>query len=214
MSETTTTPVSVQMEGEAPPAEPVVATVEPLPPIPGRNVVIRFERTIRPADYESKKCGAEVSFEIPSDFPIDRLSELVENEYMMLSSAVYQQLGIEFTLDPDARVLIEAFPGSNVVQAAPAPARQAPVAPATAASPFAGAAAPVADRPFGGAPTQPGWAELVADPSQWEDCRQTKTNPKAPDFKHLTAKNAKGYAVGLWINDKTPLNAKQFLGLA
>ncbi|CAM6096009.1 unnamed protein product [Calypogeia fissa] len=41
--------------------------------------------------------------------------------------------------------------------------------------------------------TEKRWQEYFADPSQWWDNRDTKRNPKAPDFKHKSTNE------GLWV---------------
>lgn len=48
------------------------------------------------------------------------------------------------------------------------------------------------------------WQTFFANPYEWTDCRKTKQNPKAPDFKHKSTGEA------LWIRpDDPPWISKQ-----
>jgi hypothetical protein len=111
----------------------------------------------------------------------------------------------------------QAFPGA-VVEPFPAPAA-APAHPSVAAP-----LATVTPLPVPGAPQAGGGIHAASSPEElwhdlfhggtglWEDRRQTKTNPKAPDFTHKTLKKGK-FSVGLWVNDKTtPQWVRQHLG--
>ena len=223
MSETT---VEVEQEEEVPPQEAVVVT--PMPPIPGKEMTLSFQRKIQPKQYESADCFASTKFTLPEDFPIDRLAELVEDEYMKLRSAVYQQLGVAFNLDETTRTLVEQFEGTVVASTAAAPNanafagtgfQPAPTTPAAVqqqAPPPAAAPAFAGGQGGGGGGAEPGWAELMADPSQWQDVRASKRSEKSPDFKHLSAKKADGKDVALWIDSQwkpAPPEVRAWLGI-
>lgn len=220
MTDTTPEPQPTAELIEMAPDETV--TVTPLPPIPGRAMTIGFERNIRPAEYESAKASASTTFVVPDDFPIDRLSELVENEFAQVRSAIYQQLGIAFTRDETTRVLVEAFPGSHQVAGAaqapnPSPFAGTPFTPAAVTPAAATAVPPAAPAPAG---PKPGWNEMAANPLAWTDNRGSKQSERSPDFVHSTAtyvdKNGKTQKVALWIEsqyDPCPPAIRQQLGI-
>lgn len=43
------------------------------------------------------------------------------------------------------------------------------------------------------------WEDLEKHPDRWFDNRDSKTNPKAPDFRSKRYKNDQGYNQGLWL---------------
>lgn len=97
----------------------------------------------------------------------------------------------------------EPFP-ANVVQFPQQQVAPAPVAPvAQPYAPVAQQPAPIPGVQDGDPQTAAYWQEFFADPSQWYDNRTSKSNPKAPDFRHKTRKTPDGrYNIGLYVTGK------------
>lgn len=108
--------------------------------------------------------------------------------------------------------VVQAFPGAEVVQF-PQPAPQGGFQPGPAPAPAPSFPQPASSSGHGGVDAL--WNEFFADPSQWYDNRQGKTNPNGPDFRHKTKTDAKGNKLALWIHGKqpTPQWVLQRLGL-
>ena len=134
---------------------------------------------------------------------------------------------MSFEQDDATGIIMEVFPGSNVVEMkptgteTPAPAprrvRAVPQAPepdegteipnepqeAATEAPRTRRAARPAPAPApatGPMETDDYWDDLEKNPGNWWDNRATKTNPKGPDFTSSTFKKADGYRVALWLN--------------
>jgi len=215
--EPTQTSEAVQQGVDPTPSE--VATIE----ISDRTVTMSFSRKTQPKQYEAAEAFVSTKFTVPDDANLIDLEPVIQQEFMKIKSVVYNQLDLPFTYDEATTRVLEAFADSTVVaQPAPQQAFQgtnfspAPVTPQAAPQAQGGFAQPAGGPQFAApaAGAQPTWDDFMADTSQWQDKRASKTKPTQPDFVHTTIKNAKGYGAGLWINDKTPMNVRQFLGLA
>ena len=168
-----------------------------------------FERTVRVREYESAKASVFIQFNL--DGSGDAIMAAVGEAFFQAKAAVYDELGIEFSVDAGGVIreainstfgqVTDVTPAPKAV-AAPAPVAVAP-APAPALAPVAAAPAapaPVADAsrpPYDPATDVKGekaangkWAKarLYSHPDEFWDNAQAKAegrfSPRSPDFKH------------------------------
>jgi hypothetical protein len=162
-----------------------------------------------------------------------------QRDIVIITQVAYKeavQLAISSGLAPDADLLIDQLRtltsiGVSVMTelaASAAPAAQAHVQaafPGAAPAPFAPNPAPAfAPQPAFAAP-QPApqggglhpssspeerWMDLITNPHNWTDNRQSKRNPNAPDFSHNWLRSADGKSVALWAYYQGTLKVPDF----
>lgn len=156
---------------------------------------VSFARKVSDGNYGMTEAFMSVQYDIGQYDTAEDIIHTARNAFLQAKAVVFEQLGIEHTLD-ESGVVVEvarrAFPGSVV--------EPAPSGPAPAAAP---AAAGGDNPPFAGDTTNPAekkankeWAEarLQSHPNEFWDNRESKRNPKAPDFKH------KSSGIGVWAS--------------
>lgn len=173
------------------------------------EVVVRvnFRRQTQPRQYETAAAEMTVEQSFPATLSPSDIEGVAKQLAQLVKVGVYRELGLNFEQDEETRVIMEVFPGSDVV----AQTTTAQVAPGPATSPAKPSAAP---RGTGGARKAPAastgasgdpWEDLAANPGDWYDNTENKTNPKAPDFRNKSGrfKTADGrFNLGLWLNNK------------
>jgi hypothetical protein len=164
-----------------------------------------FERTVRVREYESAKASVFIQFSL--DGSGDAVMAAVGEAFFQAKAAVYDELGLEFSVDAGGviREAINATFGqvTDVTPTVHVARTQAAVAPAPAPAPAlapVAAPAPVADAsrpPYDPATEVKGekaangkWAKarLYSHPDEFWDNAQAKAegrfSPRSPDFKH------------------------------
>ena len=150
-----------------------------------QKLTVGFERSVSVRPYETAKASIFVGQDISGTYdekglfvPNDgAVAEAATLAFFEAKCAVLKQLGLPF--DVVENVVIETIdkhlgPAEVVSGNAPAPARKT---------------APSGNKRS----KEELQADLVANPNDWWDNRDSKTNPKAPDYKH------KKSGEGIWL---------------
>jgi hypothetical protein len=155
------------------------------------KIVISFGRKVQVRDYENAEAFVSIQVDGVKGADANELSGIINNRFGIAKAQVYAQLGIDSDVDPETGIVAERLAklaNAELVSSAPKKA----AAPRQVVTNFKPRAA--------GAKKSDGkeqyWEELAANPSAFWDNRDTKTNPKAPDFKHKDSGEA------LWLDSK------------
>ena len=160
---------------------------------------------------------AEASCFVEQAFSVDLTPSDIQaagrDLFRFCKDQVFTELGIDMRQDEDTGVIFEVF-GPGVAHAAPQ-ALEASSEPVSPASPPKRSAPPrKASTPKARAtPARKEektdlaeadlWDELISNPELWEDLRETKRNPKGPDFRstvHMQTFNGRESGIGLWLH--------------
>lgn len=169
---------------------------------------VTFSRKVSVRQYESAEASIFVQFEIPTEgSPEQQRAELLANARAAFFSAkalVFQELGLEFTVEEDGVVrevlqknfgkVTEVTPTELAVVAADSGVTATPFAdPSAGVGPNAPYAVDTQDKNERTANKKWAVARIASNPEEWWDNRENKRNPKAPDFKH------KETGMGVWL---------------
>jgi hypothetical protein len=169
---------------------------------------VSFSRKVSVRQYESAEASIFVQFDIPTDgTPDEQRTQLIANAraaFFAAKALVFEELGLEFSVS-DSGVIHEVvqknFGRVTEVVNEPNPFPSAPQQVAITESPAP--AGEVGANPPYAADTQDKqerienkkWAvaRIATNPDEWWDNRNSKRNPKAPDYKH------KQNGMGVWL---------------
>lgn len=211
---------------------------------PSITLHTKFRRNMKLADYEMAEAEVLVAQEFPGDMPPEDVQAHIAGMFQYAKASVYDQLGLGYNQDEATGIIMEVFPGTQVVGSKPKalPAAQKPrksaAAPKSIPEPYTDEDEPPVDayeedepparpparqnagrnsasrtssgrsagRPSASAKamtTDELWEHLEQNPGEWFDNRESKTNPKAPDFraKNLPQPGNPQYKAGLWLRD-------------
>lgn len=187
---------------------------------PQVEVVVNFRRQVQPQQYETAAAEVTLKQMFPGTMSPEEIQMCSAGLFQLAKQQVFDELGLSFEQNAEG-LIMETFPGSKVVgskklaavrndeppvesyddESEPEPAR--PIRPARSSNrPAARKPAPARQaKPAAKQPTDEDgyWEDVENHPGDWFDNRETKTNPKAPDFRHKRWKE-NGYNVGLWLN--------------
>lgn len=157
---------------------------------------VSFSRKVSDGNYGMHEAFMSVQYDIGQFDTAEDIIHTARNAFLQAKAVVFEQLGVDHTLD-ESGVVVEvarrAFPGS-VVEPAPS---------APAAAPAAGGASAGAQPPFSAdtddfaeKKANKEWAQarLASHPNEFWDNRESKRSPKAPDYKH------KNTGIGVWAS--------------
>ena len=194
------------------------------------TIKVKFERQTQPKQYEIARAGIELEMTYPGTFTPEQIANDGQSLYQVAKSLVFNELGVPFEQDSATGILMETFPGSTVMAIVPKSepdhpvnkpravraVPQAPESPAgddaddyyqdepepvtTPSRPARRAARPAPAPAPAGLSTDDYWEDLEKNPGDWWDNRETKNNPKGPDFTSSKFKQDNGYRVALWLN--------------
>lgn len=186
------------------------------------NIVVRvnYRRQTQPKQYETAAFEMTVEETFPASLSPLEIESVGKQLAQVVKVGVYRELNLPFEQDEDTKVIMEVFPGSEVVaetrKAAPAP----PSAPTGARRNGPGRSVPSGRSGPAQRPTAPpsgpepayeidtnaAWEDLAANPSDWYYyAPEDKKNPKGPDFRNKSGrfKSQDGrFLMGLWLNTK------------
>lgn len=159
---------------------------------------VSFTRKISDGNYGGCEAFMSVQYDIAQGDTAEDIIATARNAFLQAKAVVFEQLGIDHTLD-DSGVVVEvarrAFPGSVVEPAPSGPAPQA--APAGGGSdnpPFAGDTTNPAEKK---ANKEWATARYATHPHEFYDNRDKKASGQykqtAPDVKH------KSSGIGVWL---------------
>lgn len=178
---------------------------------------VTFSRKVKVRDYETAEAAVFLQFEVPALDSADNFGEVIisriSDAFMQAKTAVFDELGIEFSVDEGGvvrEVLRNTFGPVTEVTAPAAQPRQVVAASRPAPQPAAAPAAPAASAD--GPPHDPAttdkaqqkankaWAKarLATNPDEFWDNRDKKASgqykPGAADFKH------KDTGISVWVD--------------
>lgn len=193
------------------------------------EVVVNFRRQIQPQQYETAAAEVTLKQSFPGTMSPEEIQLCAQGLFQLAKQQTFDELGLQYEQNaeglimeafPDSKIVSskklaavrqaepapdgpydeeEAFPDPEPVQR-PQANRSRPVAAQSKPAPRAARAASGRGRPAPQPVDADGyWEDVEKNPGDWFDNRETKTNPKAPDFRHKTWKE-NGYNVGLWIS--------------
>jgi len=170
---------------------------------------VSFSRKVAVRQYESAEASIFVQFDIPTDgTPDEQRAQLLANARAAMFTAkalVLEELGLEFTVS-DGGIIHEVLQKNfgkvtEVTAAEPSTTHAIPQQVAITEQPAT--AGEVPPNPPHAPDTQDKqerienkkWAlaRIASNPEDWWDNRNSKRNPKAPDYKH------KQNGMGVWL---------------
>lgn len=192
----------------------------------GLKLTAYYSRKRGLPDYSSEEASIFISQAVPGVMEPEELAETLQSLFVYAKSEVYQQLRLPFEQDEVGRIM-ETFPDTKIVASKPkaAPKRTLKATPepepdddesdpeeapeprrrTSPARGRAGGSQASRGRPTGGSGPMTEddlWEELEQHPDLWYDNRETKRNPKAPDFVSAKHKQpGSNFKVGLWLNN-------------
>lgn len=182
-----------------------------------------FERSHQLASFEQAKASVTITEVFDGTVSPEDIAMQAGSQFQTIKAQVFNELGLAFEQDEESGLIIELFPGSEVVESKPAPAaRRAParrLAPAPEpepedepaprrAAPRAPRAAAPASRSRGAAKASDvddpygDWADLQESPDDWEYFPD-KESKRSPDFRHKTRAQVGNprFKVSLWLDN-------------
>lgn len=182
-----------------------------------------FERSHQLASFEQCKASVTIIEVFDGTVSPEDIAMQSASQFQTIKAQVFNELGLQFEQDEESGLIIELFPGTEVVESKPAPRvvssrpaarrlapapepeaeedepprRAAPRAPRATAAPGRAAKAKGSDDdPYGD------WADLERDPDGWEYFPD-KESPRSPDFRHKTRAQVGNprFKVSLWMDN-------------
>jgi hypothetical protein len=185
-----------------------------------------FTRSHQLASYEQATASVTITEVFDGTVSPEDVATQASNQFLTIKSQVFNELGLPFEQDEESGLIIELFPGAEVVESKPAakptarkvpgrrlapvpddepeeddkPRRAAPRAPRAAAPKPAASrnrkAAADDEDPYGD------WADLAENPDDWEYFPD-KESKRSPDFRHKTRAQQGNprFKVSLWLDN-------------
>ena len=137
------------------------------------SITVSYSRKINLGNYESADSFCSVQADVDLDASEEDKSAAIRSAFLLARSACCEQMGIKFTIDEGLVVkeAIERIMGPVEI-VAPVKTNGSTSAKGTKAE---------------------AWRDLAANPQNWWDNRESKLNPKSPDFSRQSDKQ------GLWL---------------
>lgn len=82
---------------------------------PEITIKARYRRVIQVKQYEPAEADFEISETFPGTMPPEEIVECASSQFQIIKSLVFQQLGLDFKQDEITGLIMEAFPGTEVV---------------------------------------------------------------------------------------------------